>query len=76
MGRVSVPYAGWVEFGGTRHRPHDSSRPFVKGGRYLFPAAQADAERAAQIYAEALTRLFASPGIWTNSGADPGSVHD
>src|SRR5262252_5243677 len=39
MGRKTVPYAGWVEFGGTRKRPHTSSREFVKGGRYLFPAA-------------------------------------
>lgn len=29
----SVPYAGWVEFGGTR------GRDYVPGGRWLFPAA-------------------------------------
>ena len=29
-----VPYAGWIEFGGTRNRP------YVPGGRYLFPAAE------------------------------------
>jgi Bacteriophage HK97-gp10, putative tail-component len=28
-----VPYAGWIEFGGTR------SRPYVPGGRYLYPTA-------------------------------------
>ena len=28
-----VPYAGWIEFGGTR------GRPYVKAGRYLFPTA-------------------------------------
>ena len=31
----SVPYAGWVEFGGTR------GRPYVSSGRYLFPTATA-----------------------------------
>lgn len=35
MGRSSVPYAGWIEFGGRR--PHE--RDFVRQGRYLFPVA-------------------------------------
>jgi hypothetical protein len=32
MGR-GVPYAGWIEFGGTR------GRTYIKEGRYLYPAA-------------------------------------
>ena len=28
-----VPYAGWIEFGGTR------GRPYVPDGRYLYPTA-------------------------------------
>jgi hypothetical protein len=28
-----VPYAGWIDFGGTR------GRPYVRTGRYLFPTA-------------------------------------
>lgn len=28
-----VPYAGWIEFGGSH------GRPYVDGGRYLFPTA-------------------------------------
>jgi hypothetical protein len=35
-----VPYAGWIEFGGTR------GRAYVKQGRYLFPTAQAAGPRA------------------------------
>ena len=30
-----LPYAGWIEYGGTR------GRPYVEEGRYLYPAAQA-----------------------------------
>lgn len=30
-----VPYAGWVEFGGTRNRP------YIGSGRYLYPTVQA-----------------------------------
>jgi phage gpG-like protein len=33
MGGSGVPYAGWIEFGGTR------GRPYVPSGRYLYPAA-------------------------------------
>ena len=29
----SAPYAGWIEFGGSRGRPH------VSEGRYLYPTA-------------------------------------
>lgn len=33
----SLPYAGWIEFGGTR------GRPYVATGRTLFPTAEAAA---------------------------------
>ena len=33
MGKAKVPYAGWLEFGGTR------GRPYVPGGRWLYPTA-------------------------------------
>jgi hypothetical protein len=39
-----VPYAGWLEFGGTR------GRPYIKQGRWLYPtalAAEPQAVRAA-----------------------------
>jgi Bacteriophage HK97-gp10, putative tail-component len=35
IGGADVPYAGWIEFGGTR------GRPYVREGRYLYPAALA-----------------------------------
>ena len=31
-----LPYAGWIEYGGTR------GRPYIDTGRYVFPAAVAD----------------------------------
>lgn len=73
MGTKAVPWAGWVEFGGTRHRPFESSREFVKDGRYLFPAARGLAERSEQLYSNALENVFASSGVWTNPGDN---VHD
>ena len=43
MGKAKVPYAGWVEFGGQRTGSGGgvASRPFIKGGRYLYPTALA-----------------------------------
>jgi hypothetical protein len=77
MGRASVNWAGWVEFGGTRPQgPSDrSARPFRKGGRYLFPAANRLQSTVADLYSKgAQDALDAYP--WTNSSTDGGSVHD
>lgn len=76
MGSASVPYAGWIEFGGTRHQPHESSRDYLPDGRYLFAAARGLAPRAAQLYSDALGRVFASAGVWTNTTSAPGAIHD
>jgi hypothetical protein len=76
MGRASVPYAGWVEFGGTRKKPHYSERPFIKTGRYMFPAARPLAEQAARSYSDALAVLFERSDIWTNTTSDGSAVRD
>lgn len=37
--KSSVPYLGWIEFGGTR------GRPYVPGGRFIYPVGlEADGE--------------------------------
>jgi hypothetical protein len=74
-GRAKLNYAGWIEFGGTRHRPHESSRPFNPRGWYLMPAARTLADTAARMYSEATAKEFDSYP-WTNAGSDGGSVHD
>jgi hypothetical protein len=75
MGRKTVPYAGWIEFGGTRHDPHESHRPIEREGRYLFPAARRLAATAARLYSEALDKGLAQVE-WTNETTNEGSVHD
>lgn len=59
MGR-GVPYAGWIEFGGTR------GRPFVKRGRYVYPTAlatQPQAVEAARYAADETIEGFAWPRV-------------
>lgn len=53
-GKATVPYAPWLDFGGTLRptglRRGTQYRPKVQGGRYLYPAiadSQRDTERAA-----------------------------
>jgi hypothetical protein len=69
LGPPSRKFAGWVEFGGTRHKPHESSREFIKSGRYLFPAARSLSARAAQTYTEELQKVF-DKFSWTNSNEE------
>ena len=75
MGRKTVPYAGWVEFGGKRQNPHLSLREFIPDGRYLFPAARGMGPQVVDAYSSALTHAF-DDIAWTNETADPEAVHD
>jgi hypothetical protein len=76
MGGKNAAMAGWVEFGGTRRRPHFSERPFVRSGRYMYPAAKTLGPAAAQNYTKAVNEIFGRTAIWTNSKTNPESVHD
>jgi hypothetical protein len=74
MGSKAIPYAGWVEFGGSR--PDGSERTFFSDGRYMFNAARSMQMAAAEKYSAALQRALERTGLWTNEGTDPGGVHD
>ena len=70
VGRSSLRYAGWVDFGGTRRTPHTSSRPYDPRGRVLFPAAVQMASEAARLY-EGAAQTALDSFHWTNTGANP-----
>jgi hypothetical protein len=75
MGRKAKPYAGWVEFGGTRHSPHESSREYVRDGRFLFPAARQLATTVLDRYTVALQKAL-DDYPWSNTTSDGGAVHE
>jgi hypothetical protein len=76
VGRKSGPaYAGWIEFGGKRNRPHTSNRTFEAGGRFLWPAARALQSSASGAYNDAMQKAYDN-FAWTNSQAGPEGVHD
>jgi hypothetical protein len=70
MGRASIRYAGWVEFGGTRKVPHRSTRLYNPRGRYLFPAAVNLSSISGDLYSAAISQAL-DHFQWTNQGADP-----
>lgn len=74
MGGKGEPEAGWMEFGGSRRKPHASSRDFVKNGRYLFPAARGLSASASSQYTKALNEVFGSGRVWTNTTDNPEAV--
>lgn len=55
MGDASTPYAGWIEYGGTR------GRPYLPEGRYLLPvalSAGAEVQRTAYVSTDREVRGF------------------
>jgi hypothetical protein len=73
-GSKKVPYAGWIDFGGSR--PDGSSRPFIRDGRYMYPSATGLATVAAEKYGQAIERILNDPSVWTNTTNKGGEVHD
>jgi hypothetical protein len=67
VGSKKVPWAGWVEFGGTRRRPHVSSRDFYPQGRYIFPEARAAGPQAVEAYAAEVGKII-DQFHWSHSG--------
>jgi len=71
-GRKSVPYYGWLDFGGIiKHYPHANihhtmqhliRRDFIKTGRYLYPSADEAAVEIGPLVEAMLDRLFVKAG--------------
>jgi len=59
-----VPYAGWIEFGGTITGPKaTNTRPFVKQGRYLFPSAEQERKPVMDTLGREVERLIKKAGL-------------
>lgn len=64
MGWARVPYAGWIEFGGTiAPRGAALTRPFRREGRYLFPVADEMESRIRRDSAKVLERIADRAGL-------------
>ena len=63
LGTASTPYAGWIEFGGRVGRNQSVRRPFVPGGRSMYPAVKREEAEILAVMAEGLNRLADEAGL-------------
>jgi len=62
-GSAKVPYYGFLDFGGRVGINRSVRRPFVKSGRYLWPAYSAQRDQVAKVIAAELDALMARVGL-------------
>lgn len=62
-GSKKVPYYGWLDFGGRVGRDHATKRPYVPGGRYMYPAFTAQQIEILDQMAKALAALAHDAGL-------------
>lgn len=58
-----VPYAGFIEFGGAVGRKKAVKRPYLRKGRYLYPAAEAEREPVLRTLERSLDDLIGRAGL-------------
>jgi hypothetical protein len=62
-GSKRVPYYGWLEFGGRVGPKRSVHRPFIKEGRYLYPALSANYGRFTDLLTEKLIEVARQAGV-------------
>jgi len=62
-GSKKVPYYGWLDFGGRIGRDKANRRPFVTGGRYMYPAYSANRDSITKALEAGLTDLARAAGL-------------
>lgn len=67
-GSKKAPYVGWLEFGGKVGRDKKTKRPFIKGGRYVFPAFGAHRDEVLEIIVRELDALARDAGMEVHGG--------
>ncbi|RQW83554.1 HK97 gp10 family phage protein [Micromonospora globispora] len=64
LGGNRAPYAPWLDFGGEgRRKGRPAYRPFIKAGRYVYPALDVKRDEVTDIMSEALTQLAKDAGL-------------
>ncbi|OLF07756.1 hypothetical protein BLA60_25850 [Actinophytocola xinjiangensis] len=62
-GSKRVPYYPWLDFGGRVGPGKAVSRPYIKQGRYIYPALGANYKRLAEILTDALIDVARQAGV-------------
>jgi hypothetical protein len=62
-GSKRVPYYPWLDFGGKVGPKRSVHRPFIREGRYLYPALSANYDRFAELLTEKLIEVARQAGV-------------
>lgn len=62
-GSNKVPYYPWLDFGGRVGRDRSVSRPFVQGGRYMYPTFSANRDSIYKALQKSLSDLAREAGL-------------
>lgn len=62
-GKKSVPYFGWLDFGGRVGRNRSVKRPFIKSGRYIWASYSDKKDDVQDTLRDALVKIARDAGI-------------
>lgn len=62
-GSKRVPYYPWLDFGGRVGPKRSVHRPFIREGRYLYPALSANYDRFTDLLTEKLIEVARQAGV-------------
>ncbi|TCO64955.1 HK97 gp10 family phage protein [Actinocrispum wychmicini] len=62
-GGTKAPYFAWLDWGGKVGRKHHTARPWIKTGRYLYPAYTKNRDKVREIFVQALLQVAEQAGI-------------
>lgn len=63
VGGPKAPYYPWLDFGGAVGRGKSVRRPYIKGGRYLFPAYERQRANIMRALQKRITAVAANVGL-------------
>jgi len=67
-GGRSVPYYPWLDFGGRVGRSRSVRRPFVKGGRFIYPGYSRQKDKVNRVLLKALLQVAQQAGLDPEGG--------
>ncbi len=70
LGSTKAPYAPWLDYGGRVGRNKSVSRPFVRQGRYLYPAYHAHKTEIRAVLERELVELAKRAGLTVEQGGE------
>ena len=72
VGGSAAPYYPWLDFGGKIGRHNATTRPFITGGRYIYPALRRKDDEVRAKVDQVLERLARLAGFDTEGDARDG----